>query len=445
MTGSETTERRRRGMGVGTAVIVLVLGLLGVAWTVPLLPPDEDVLTVTFSRGEARVEGADGSTTPVESGTVLAPGDRVVVERGGSVNLEALDGHAVTLDEESSLEVARARRTLVGGRVDTRLDVDRGGVTVSGDARPRTSLDIGLPNGVAGVRGTVLALEVGADQAAVAVHEGEAAISDAPGEPLELTAGQGAVVSAEGALRREVPRAPRVFMPESGSPIRAAGTEVTWTEVPQASEYRIEIAFDEGFREIAHRITSDTTAAVVPLLDLDEPLFLRVYGVTGEGLRGRASAPEPIEISVVWARALELQAEGSLAASVTEFERVRERFPEDARVLQNLGWSIYQMGQHVRAREVYEEGRALDPTNVTLLLELARVYFWLGDYAAAEEAYRAVMEINPSHDHAYWGLGDVRRMQGRRQEALDLVRRALSLNPEHPYARETLRLLRMGG
>ena len=439
-----TENRRRRRMGAVSATLVFGVALLAVAWLVPLLPLDRDELTVTFSQGAVMVETADGSTVEVTEGTTIGPGERVVVPEGASVSLSAVDGHDFRLTDESTLGVGGSRGTLLGGRTDTRMDVTRGEVRVSGDGRPRTSMDIGLPNGVAGVRGTVFEIKVGQADASISVHEGVVALTDTPGEPVELVAGQGAILTADGPVVREVPAAPVIYMPESGPLIRARGTLITWSTVPRAASYLIEFASDEGFQQVRSRLLADTAAVEVPILELDIPLFVRVQANTSGGLGGLPSDPEPMEIALHWAQGLDLQAQGDLSGSLAEFDLARARFPDDARLLQDIGWTFYLMGRHNDARDVYEQGREIDPENIEIVLQLGRAYFWLLDYPSAIAAYQSVLEGTPNDDDALWGLADTYRAQGRLQEALVLVELALRVNPDHPYARETLRQIRGG-
>lgn len=438
------SDRRRRAFGILQAASVLVFALLVLAWRVPVVSLERDELTVIFSEGGAFLESSDGSTVEVVEGTVVGRGDRLLVSEGASLSLSSVDGHHLTLTDSSQLEMIGSRGTLIGDRVQTRIDLDNGEVRLTGNGRPRSTLEIGLPNGVAGVRGTIVGLRAGQDRALISVEEGGVELSGSGAEPTELIPGQGAVLSSDGMMLAEIPRAPVIQRPEPGAVIHAADSLLSWREVPSATGYVVELATDSSFLRIRQRLRSDTAAVAIPLLDIEETLFARVYTVTADGLRGWPSESQTLRIARHWALGLDHQRQGDLPGSVAEFQLALESFPDRPDLLGDLGWSYYQLGRFDDAGATYERARALDPENDDLLVELGRAYFWLEDYGRAEEVYRSVLGRDPQNAHALWGLGDTYRVTGRREQAVPLVQRALSIDPSHPYARQTLRQLQGG-
>lgn len=430
-------------IGIGVAILVAALGA---AWFIPFLPLDEDELTVSFSRGGGVVESSDGSRTELAEGATVGTGDKVVIPQGATLSLNAVDGHRITLTDTSSLEVEGSRRSLIGGTTRMNVGVDRGDVRVSGEGHVRSTMEIGLPNGVAGVRGTDVSISAGGDRAAVSVHDGTVRLSDTPGQPVDLSPGQGAVLTETGAVVAALPIAPVLRgLPQGEWIVRSPNAMVTWGPVSVAAAYVLELATDSAFQQVEYHARTDTTSIEIPILETEDPLFGRIQAVTEEGLRGPPSSLFALRVAFHWAQALSLREQGKVRASIEEFQAAMEQYPDNPDLLRDMAWAYYLIGQHPTARALYEQARELAPDDVELLVELARVDFWLRDYAEAERIYLAVLQINPRYADALWGLGDTYRVTGRRTEALDLVQRALRIDPNHPYARQTLRELRSGG
>jgi hypothetical protein len=165
-------------MSILVGALVLAGALFVPAWFVPIMPLERDELTVTYNRGGGAVVSADGTRTELVEGTVVRSGDRVELPEGAAANFSSPDGHNFTVTDESSLTVEGSKTSLLGGRVSTEMGMERGELRVSGKSGSRASLDIGLPNGVAGVRGTVVEFEVGAERVSVSLHEGRVHLLD---------------------------------------------------------------------------------------------------------------------------------------------------------------------------------------------------------------------------------------------------------------------------
>ncbi len=424
------------------AALALIAVLLAVAWLVPLRSGG---LTVTFTRGGPLLESPNGSSVELAPGSTVTQGDRLIVPGDGAINLQSPDGHNLTVADSTTVVVTSSRHTLLGGKTATEVQVVAGGLRVSGDARPRTSLDIGLPNGVAGVRGTAFDVEVAGDQTLLSVHEGNVGISSATGETVDLSPGEGVILTAAGPTVMALPGTPGLLSPADGSVVDTAGTQVTWSAVTGAATYVIDMAADADFLQIMATTTSIATSVVVPALEEDMPVFVRVSAVSAEGLRSEPSAARTLQVRLRLALGQQRLAGGDIDQSIAEFQAAIPNYPDDVQLLRDLGWSLYLADRYEEARDAYERAVALEPDDVDTLLEIARVYALLGDYTQAESTYQTVLADAPDDPDALWGLGDTYRLMGRLDEALDLVQRALRLQPDHPYARETLRQIRDEG
>jgi len=428
---------------VGTLLLVVVLATI--AFTVPVMPVDQDEFTVSFSRGEAVIESSDGTRLDVTDGAVVRAGDRVVVEDGAAVSLAAADGHAFTVTDSSVVEATGSRKTLLGNRVDTKVSVEKGNVRVSGHGRTGTSLGVGLPNGVAGVRGTEFEVQAMDSLAVVSVHDGNVVLTSTPGgKPVELGAGQGAVLSPKGPTVQELLPAPKIIQPKSDTFIRTDDKSMKWLPVDAAIGYVAELAADPEFLEVLHSERVSTTELTLPLLDVEGRVTVRVAAVSKDGVVGTPSSGLPLHFSVLWANALALRDEDDFEASLAEFDRAIELYPEEVWLLRDKGWTLYLASRHEEAKEAYEKALVLDPRNDEVEVELARIHYRLGELEDAEGHYQRILERSPDHAHALWGLGDTYRVQRRTREATQLVERALELEPDHPYAEDTLKKLRGG-
>lgn len=93
-----------------------------------------------------------------------------------------------------------------------------------------------------------------------------------------------------------------------------------------------------------------------------------------------------------------------------------ELFPNDEKILNLLGWVLYQRGKYQDMVELYKRLVKLNPQqSFTLFYNLGRAYFQLKDYQSAINAFHKTLEIVPEHKNAlfylstsYEKLGDIK-------------------------------------
>lgn len=429
---------RKSGFGAAQAVLALATAILAVAWFVPLRPSD---LIVSYTSEGTVVRSADGTQHSVLAGDTVSEGDQVVVPAGGAVTLSSPDGHNVSLSDSTEIEIIEAQSTLLGGKVKAQINVTNGAARVSGTGKARSSLEIGLPNGLAGVRGTDFGVRVAGSQTLISVHEGSIEVADVTGASVPLGAGEGVVLTETGSTVATLPVAPTLLAPDPGAVIDSLGSQVTWSAVQDATTYVIEIALDAGFLELLRTFEVSGTSAEIPVLTQDQSVYLRVSGRNAAGLTGAPSAPLQVDNRLRLAQGLQFQAGGDLLGSIEEFEAAIANFQDDVVLLRDLGWAFYLASRYAESRPRYERAVELDPDDVATRLELARVYFFLEEYDLAEGLYQGVLADDPEDADALWGWSDVLRVTGRTDEAIQRAREALRLQPDHPYAGGTLRQL----
>jgi tetratricopeptide (TPR) repeat protein len=140
--------------------------------------------------------------------------------------------------------------------------------------------------------------------------------------------------------------------------------------------------------------------------------------------------------SLRYSQALLYEEQGKMRKAVTVLEGLVEESPEDAALLNALGYLLTdQFDRHTEARSYIQKALAMDPDNPAIIDSMGWVLFRLGEYEAAlsylERAYR--LEEDPeiaAH------LVDVRWALGDRAEALELLRATLERNPESRHLQE---------
>jgi tetratricopeptide (TPR) repeat protein len=140
--------------------------------------------------------------------------------------------------------------------------------------------------------------------------------------------------------------------------------------------------------------------------------------------------------SLRYSRALLYEEQGKMRKAVTVLEDLVDDTPEDAALLNALGYLLTdQFDRHGEARGYIQKALAMDPDNPAIIDSMGWVLFRLGEYQAAldylERAYRleADPEIAAHLVDVHWALGD-------RAQALELLRTTLEQNPESRHLKE---------
>ena len=110
------------------------------------------------------------------------------------------------------------------------------------------------------------------------------------------------------------------------------------------------------------------------------------------------------------------------------FRRGLELAPNDAELLNALGWTLFQDGRSADAVAEYEKALAADPARVKAHNNLALALVELGRLDEAASHFETSLQLEPKAE-IYSDLGFVRARQGRSDEALADYRKALALDP----------------
>ncbi|KAI9311222.1 hypothetical protein BX666DRAFT_1868286 [Dichotomocladium elegans] len=192
--------------------------------------------------------------------------------------------------------------------------------------------------------------------------------------------------------------------------------------------------------------------------------------------------PRPLTEADIWfqtGHVYEQQKEYELAKEA--YERVLADNPDNAKVLQQLGWLYHQQntsfsnqGQAVnyltrslkadgndaqswyllgrcymaeqnynKAYEAYQQAVYRDARNPTFWCSIGVLYYQINQYRDALDAYSRAIRLNPYISEVWYDLGTLyESCNNQIHDALDAYQRASELDPNNPHIRQRLELLR---
>jgi tetratricopeptide (TPR) repeat protein len=147
-----------------------------------------------------------------------------------------------------------------------------------------------------------------------------------------------------------------------------------------------------------------------------------------DGLRAH-----PGDTSLRYAQALLYQEQGDLRRAAAALESLVEDMPDDASLLNALGYLLTDsLDRHDEAYGYIEQALMLDPDNAAIIDSMGWVLFHLGDHAAALEQLLRAYELFPDPEVAAH-IVDVRWALGEHAQARKLLETQLGEHPGDPY------------
>lgn len=140
----------------------------------------------------------------------------------------------------------------------------------------------------------------------------------------------------------------------------------------------------------------------------------------------RVSRNERVQASV---KALK---SGRFDQALEILEPLRESYPGDVRVLEQVGVAYFNLGRLDEAEAAFREWIALAPEEPTALQDLSAVHEARGDLPGALELARKAVELNPRQARGHRRLAEVLLRTDRPGEALEVYREAVRLDPRDP-------------
>jgi len=135
-----------------------------------------------------------------------------------------------------------------------------------------------------------------------------------------------------------------------------------------------------------------------------------------------------------------LRQQGRIEESLTTFQAALCLSPQNVNNLKQVGRSLYLLGKHKTALDVFEEAERLAPEDREIWHNKGMCYLYLKEYDKAIECFNTANSIQ-RHESTFSQLGRVYRLMGNEEEALKVYMDALETSPENPEILTTLGLL----
>eukprot|EP00735_Rhodelphis_limneticus_P006966 TRINITY_DN19443_c0_g1::TRINITY_DN19443_c0_g1_i1::g.17063::m.17063 TRINITY_DN19443_c0_g1::TRINITY_DN19443_c0_g1_i1::g.17063 ORF type:complete len:409 (+),score=37.38,sp/Q96RK4/BBS4_HUMAN/53.54/6e-136,TPR_11/PF13414.1/3,TPR_11/PF13414.1/1.1e-12,TPR_11/PF13414.1/1.3e-09,TPR_11/PF13414.1/2.2e-08,TPR_11/PF13414.1/8e-12,TPR_11/PF13414.1/0.00013,TPR_11/PF13414.1/0.05,TPR_2/PF07719.12/1.2e+03,TPR_2/PF07719.12/0.28,TPR_2/PF07719.12/0.00044,TPR_2/PF07719.12/1e-05,TPR_2/PF07719.12/5.6e-05,TPR_2/PF07719.12 len=142
----------------------------------------------------------------------------------------------------------------------------------------------------------------------------------------------------------------------------------------------------------------------------------------------------------IYVKALIKRQEGKIQESLQLFQAATTLNPRNVDNIKQVGRSLYLLGRHKNAIDVYEEAQKLAPEDWELFHNKGLCYMYLKQYDKAIKEFRRANSIQ-RHDATFMQLGKVYTLQENYKQAIDVYLEALEHSPENPEILTTIGLL----
>lgn len=138
--------------------------------------------------------------------------------------------------------------------------------------------------------------------------------------------------------------------------------------------------------------------------------------------------------------ALILRHKGRIEESLTTFQAALCLNPANVNNLKQVGRSLYLLGKHKMALEVFDEAEQLSTEDREIWHNKGMCFLYLKQYEKSLECFEAANSIQ-RHETTYIQMGRVYRLMGKDEEALNIYTEALEICPENAELLTTIGLL----
>ncbi|XP_032962959.1 Bardet-Biedl syndrome 4 protein isoform X1 [Rhinolophus ferrumequinum] len=142
----------------------------------------------------------------------------------------------------------------------------------------------------------------------------------------------------------------------------------------------------------------------------------------------------------IYVQALILRLEGNIRESLELFQTCAVLSPQNADNLKQVARSLFLLGKHKAATEVYNEAAKLNQKDWEICHNLGVCYIYLKQFNKAQEQLQSALHLN-RHDLTYVMLGRVHLLEGDVDKAIEVYRKAVEFSPENTELLTTLGLL----
>jgi tetratricopeptide (TPR) repeat protein len=191
---------------------------------------------------------------------------------------------------------------------------------------------------------------------------------------------------------------------------------------------------DEAAGEL-NRLAAERPQDPEPLIELGDILRGRSRFTDAvnayDAAMGRVADAQPQHWRLYYSRAAALERSGQWARAEIDLKRALELQPDQPLVLNYLGYSWIDRGEHLdQGLTMVRRAVELRPNDGYIVDSLGWAYYHLGEFANATQFLEKAIELLPEDPTVNDHLGDAYWQQGRAVEARYQWRRALQFKPD---------------
>ncbi|XP_033022756.1 Bardet-Biedl syndrome 4 protein [Lacerta agilis] len=142
----------------------------------------------------------------------------------------------------------------------------------------------------------------------------------------------------------------------------------------------------------------------------------------------------------VYVQALIFRLEGKIHESLELFQTCAILTPRSADNLKQVARSLFLLGKHKAAIEVYNDAAQFNEKDWEICHNLGVCYMHLKHFNKAKDQLNNALELN-RHDLTYMMLGKIHLLEGQTDKAIEVYKKAVEFSPENTELLTTLGLL----
>ncbi|XP_078541157.1 BBSome complex member BBS4 isoform X1 [Lissotriton helveticus] len=142
----------------------------------------------------------------------------------------------------------------------------------------------------------------------------------------------------------------------------------------------------------------------------------------------------------VYVQALIFRLEGKIQESLELFQTCAILNPQSCDNLKQVARSLFLLGKHKAAIEVYNEAARLNQKDWEICHNLGVCYIYLKEFSKAKEQLNMALQLS-RHDMSSVMLGRIHLLEGDMDQAIEVYKKAVEFSPENAELLTTLGLL----